>query len=36
MTTEWVIRIIAGIFIMLSVFLSSVYNDSVLTEPTWL
>lgn len=36
MTTERVIRIIAGAFIMLSVFLSSVFNGSVLTEPTWL
>ncbi|GAV21218.1 hypothetical protein MMIC_P2198 [Mariprofundus micogutta] len=36
MTTERVIRIIAGFFIMLSVFLSSVYNGSVLNEPTWL
>jgi len=36
MTTERVIRIIAGAFIMLSVFLSSLHNGSVLTEPTWL
>jgi len=36
MTTERVIRIIAGFFIMLSVFLSSVYNGTVLSEPTWL
>jgi hypothetical protein len=36
MTTERVIRIIAGAFIMLSVFLSSLYNGSVLSEPTWL
>ncbi|OIO74875.1 MAG: sulfurtransferase [Zetaproteobacteria bacterium CG1_02_53_45] len=36
MTTERVIRIIAGFFIMLSVFLTSVYNGGVLNEPTWL
>lgn len=36
MTTERVIRIIAGFFIMLSVFLSSQYNGTVLNEPTWL
>ncbi|EAU55346.1 DUF2892 domain-containing protein [Mariprofundus ferrooxydans] len=36
MTTERVIRIIAGFFIMLSVFLSSQYNATVLTGPTWL
>ncbi|MFQ5519482.1 MAG: DUF2892 domain-containing protein [Mariprofundus sp.] len=36
MTTERVIRIIAGFFIMLSVFLSSLYNGTVLNEPTWL
>ena len=36
MTTERVIRIIAGFFIMLSVILSSIYNGSVINEPTWL
>lgn len=36
MTTERVIRIVAGAFIMLSVILSSIYNGVVLTEPTWL
>ncbi|TLS67043.1 DUF2892 domain-containing protein [Mariprofundus erugo] len=36
MTTERVIRIIAGFFIMLSVFLSSLYNGTQLNEPTWL
>lgn len=36
MTTERVIRIIAGAFIMLSVILSSIYNGVVLNEPTWL
>ncbi len=36
MTTERAIRIIAGTFIMLSVFLSSAYNGVNLAEPTWL
>jgi len=36
MSIERTIRIIAGSFILLSIFLSSVYNDVVLTEPTWL
>jgi len=36
MTAERVIRIIAGLFIMLSVFFSSLYNGTVLNEPTWL
>ncbi|MDX8389707.1 MAG: DUF2892 domain-containing protein [Mariprofundaceae bacterium] len=35
MTTERVVRIVAGGFIMLSVILSSIYNGVVLTEPTW-
>ena len=36
MSIERAIRIIAGSFILLSVFLSSVYNGVVLAEPTWL
>jgi len=36
MTTERVIRIIAGFFIMLSLYLSSIYNGSSLYEPNWL
>jgi hypothetical protein len=36
MTTERVIRIVAGAFIMLSIILSSMYNGVQLTEPTWL
>jgi len=30
------IRIIAGSFILLSLYLASLYNGVVLTEPTWL
>jgi len=36
MTIERTIRIIAGSFIMLSVFLASLYNGVQLTQPTWL
>ena len=36
MSIQRAIRIIAGTFIMLSVYLSSVYNGVVLHEPTWL
>ena len=36
MITERAIRIIAGLFIMLSIALSSIYNGVQLTEPTWL
>ena len=36
MTIQRAIRIIAGAFIMLSVFLSSLYNGVELSEPTWL
>jgi len=36
MTIQRAIRIIAGTFIMLSVFLSSLYNGVELSEPTWL
>lgn len=36
MTIERTIRIIAGSFILLSVFLSSVYNGVQLHSPTWL
>lgn len=36
MTIQRTIRIIAGSFILLSLWLSSVYNGVVLTEPTWL
>jgi len=36
MTTERVIRIIAGAFSMLSIFLSAVYNGVELGGPTWL
>jgi len=36
MTIQRAIRIIAGGFIMLSVFLSSLYNGVQLSEPTWL
>ncbi|MDX8395709.1 MAG: DUF2892 domain-containing protein [Mariprofundaceae bacterium] len=35
MTTERIIRIVAGFFIMLSVILSSIYNGVQLSEPTW-
>jgi hypothetical protein len=36
MTTERTIRIIAGGFILLSVFLAWAYNGVKLDEPTWL
>ncbi|HKJ84395.1 MAG TPA: DUF2892 domain-containing protein [Mariprofundaceae bacterium] len=36
MTTERLIRIIAGSFILLSVILSAIYNGVDLTHPTWL
>ncbi|MDQ6994217.1 MAG: DUF2892 domain-containing protein [Mariprofundaceae bacterium] len=36
MTIQRAIRIIAGSFIMLSVYLSSLYNGVSLSEPTWL
>jgi len=36
MTTERVIRIVAGAFIMLSIIFSSIYNSVQLAEPTWL
>ena len=36
MTTERVIRIVAGAFIMLSTILSSIYNGVQISEPTWL
>lgn len=36
MTIQSAIRIIAGSFILLSLYLSSLYNGVVLTEPTWL
>ena len=36
MTIQRAIRIIAGSFILLSLYLSSLYNGVVLTEPTWL
>lgn len=36
MTTERMIRIIAGSFIMLSVILAAVYNNVALNKPTWL
>jgi len=36
MTIQRMIRVIAGAFIMLSVFLSSIYNGVNLSEPTWL
>ncbi|MDT8376959.1 MAG: DUF2892 domain-containing protein [Mariprofundaceae bacterium] len=36
MTIQRAIRIIAGSFILLSLYLASLYNGVVLTEPTWL
>ena len=36
MTIQRIVRIVAGFFILLSVFLSSAYNGVVLTKPTWL
>ncbi len=36
MTIQRMIRVIAGAFIMLSVFLSSQYNGVDLLHPTWL
>jgi len=36
MTTERLIRIIAGGFILLSVILSAIYNGVDLAHPTWL
>lgn len=36
MTVERYIRIIAGSFILLSIFLSSIYNGVNLSAPTWL
>ncbi|MDQ6992982.1 MAG: DUF2892 domain-containing protein [Mariprofundus sp.] len=36
MTIQRMIRIIAGSFILLSLYLASVYNGVVLSEPSWL
>jgi len=36
MTIQRAIRIIAGTFILLSLYLASRYNGVVLAEPTWL
>ncbi|MDX8387815.1 MAG: DUF2892 domain-containing protein [Ghiorsea sp.] len=36
MTVERIIHVVAGLFIMLSVVLSSVFNGVNLMEPTWL
>lgn len=36
MTTERLIRIIAGSFILLSIILSAIYNGVDLAHPTWL
>ena len=36
MNTERAIRIIAGGFILLSVFLAGHYNNVTLSQPTWL
>ncbi len=36
MNTERLIRIIAGSIILLSLALAAIYNDVVLTQPTWL
>ena len=36
MTIQRTIRIIAGSFILLSLYLAYIYNGVVLTEPTWL
>ncbi len=36
MTSERIIHIVAGLFIMLSVVLASIYNGIDLSEPTWL
>ncbi|MDQ6990164.1 MAG: DUF2892 domain-containing protein [Mariprofundaceae bacterium] len=36
MTIQRAIRIIAGSFIVLSVYLSSLYNGVSLSKPTWL
>ncbi len=36
MTIQRMIRIIAGTFILLSLYLSYRYNGVVLSEPTWL
>ena len=36
MTTDRIIHIVAGFFIMLSVVLTSIYNGVLLSEPTWL
>jgi len=36
MSIQRVVRIIAGLFILLSLFLASHYNGVILTEPTWL
>jgi len=35
MTTERLIRIIAGSFILLSLLLANIYNNVELLEPTW-
>ena len=35
MTTERIVRIVAGAFIILSIFLSAIYDGVVLSEPTW-
>jgi hypothetical protein len=36
MSIQRIVRIVAGSFILLSVFLSSAYNGVQLSEPTWL
>jgi len=36
MTIQRAIRIIAGSFILLSLYLASIYNGVSLSEPTWL
>ena len=35
MTTERLIRIIAGSFILLSLLFAAIYNDAELLQPTW-
>ncbi|PIW49617.1 MAG: DUF2892 domain-containing protein [Zetaproteobacteria bacterium CG12_big_fil_rev_8_21_14_0_65_54_13] len=36
MTIQRAIRIIAGSFILLSLYLASIYNGVILSEPSWL
>jgi hypothetical protein len=36
MSIQRIVRVVAGSFILLSIFLASAYNDVLLSKPTWL